>query len=148
MYIYNVVIKQVIDGDTIKVDIDLGFNMTLNDQNIRLYGIDAPESRTSDIVEKKFGILTKSVVEKFLPVGTRTQMVSVLSQRGKFGRILGEFLVNDPDLFGHGSRFNLNKYLIDNHLAVAYDGDVSRDSLNTAHHKNRMKLINEGMIDG
>lgn len=148
MYIYNVVIKKVIDGDTIKVDIDLGFNMTLNDQNIRLFGLDAPESRTSDIVEKKFGLLTKSVVEKFLPVGTRCQMVSVLEERGKFGRILGEFLVKDPDLFGHGTSFNLNRHLIDNHLAVAYDGNVSRDTLHTAHHTNRMKLIKEGLLDG
>lgn len=144
MYIYNVVIKEVIDGDTVKVDINLGFDMWIKNQNIRLYGIDAPESRTKDIVEKKFGLLTKTEVQKFLPVGSRQQMVSVMSQKGKFGRILGEFLASGPN---ENERFNLNRHLVDNHLAVPYDGQSSRDELKEMHHKNRMKLIEEGKVD-
>ncbi len=144
MYIYNVVIKEVIDGDTVKVDIDLGFNMWMNNQNIRLYGIDAPESRTKDLVEKKFGLLTKAVVEEYLPVGLRTQMVSVMSQKGKFGRIMGEFLVEDkPKNF-----FNLNRFLVDNHYAVKYDGRSSRDVLKEEHHNNRKVLIETGKLNG
>lgn len=144
MYIYNVIIKDVIDGDTVKCDIDMGFNHWMMNQNIRLYGIDAPESRTKDLVEKKFGLLTKEEVEKYLPIGERVQMVSVMSQKGKFGRILGEFLVSD----GNGKSFNLNRHLLDNNLAVKYDGSSSRDELKEEHHKNRKRLIAEGKLNG
>lgn len=143
LYVYNAKIKQVIDGDTVKVDIDLGFNTWMSNQNVRLYGIDAPESRTKDLVEKRFGLLTKAEVEKHLPVGSTCQMVSVMSQKGKFGRILGEFLPLDES----GShRFNLNRHLVDKHLAVSYDGQRSRDELREAHHANRMVLIEEGLM--
>jgi micrococcal nuclease len=141
MYIYKVRVIDVIDGDTVKVDLDLGFDMWLNGQNIRLFGLDAPESRTTDMVEKKFGLLTKAEVEKYMPVGSIQQMSSIMSERGKFGRILGEFLVKDPD--SH-ERFNLNRHLIDSKLAVPYDGTTNRDTLHEAHHENRMYLIKEG----
>jgi len=145
MYIYNVTIREVIDGDTVKVDIDLGFDMWLLNQNIRLYGIDAPESRTSDLVEKKFGLLTKAEVAKYLPIDSKQQMVSVLSQKGKFGRILGEFLVED---ITGSHRFNLNRYLVDNKFAVSYDGQSSRDELKEKHHENRKYLLENGIIHG
>ena len=48
MYEYKAKIRRIVDGDTVDVDIDLGFNMILSKQRIRLYGIDAPESRTRD----------------------------------------------------------------------------------------------------
>jgi micrococcal nuclease len=57
MYEYNVKVVRVIDGDTIDVDIDLGFNIVLKKQRIRLYGIDTPESRTRDKEEKVRGFL-------------------------------------------------------------------------------------------
>jgi len=145
MYIYNVIIREIIDGDTVKVDIDLGFDMWLLNQNIRLYGIDAPESRTSDLVEKKFGLLTKAEVEKYLPIGSKQQMVSVMSQKGKFGRILGEFLAEGSTPF---HRFNLNRYLVDNKLAAPYDGQSSRDELKEKHHENRKYLVENGKIHG
>lgn len=144
-YTYNVKIRDIIDGDTIKVDLDLGFDQWLVNQNIRLFGIDAPESRTKDLVEKKFGLMTKRKIEEFLQPGSECQMVSVMSQKGKFGRILGEFLVLDKD---RKHRFNLNKYLVDNYLAVSYDGKGSRDELRALHHENRKVLIDKGMIYG
>ena len=55
MYEYNCKIVKVVDGDTVDVDIDLGFGVWLRDQRIRLYGIDTPESRTSDPFEKLYG---------------------------------------------------------------------------------------------
>ena len=55
MYQYNVSVIKVVDGDTIDVDIDLGFGMTYKKQRVRILGIDTPESRTRDLVEKKFG---------------------------------------------------------------------------------------------
>ncbi len=139
MYKYNVTVVDIIDGDTVKVDIDLGFHLGMKNQYIRLHGIDCPESRTKDIVEKRFGLLAKAEVEKYMPVGSEQQMVSVLTHKGKFGRILGEFLVEDPKL--PGTRFNLNRHLVTNNLAVEYNGSISRDELTTEHHKNRLRLM-------
>ena len=59
MYEYKVTVIKIIDGDTIDVDIDLGFNTILKKQRIRLFGIDTPESRTRDKEEKKRGLLSK-----------------------------------------------------------------------------------------
>jgi micrococcal nuclease len=56
MYEYRCKIAKVIDGDTVDVDIDLGFGMWMHKERIRLHGIDTPESRTRDLVEKKFGL--------------------------------------------------------------------------------------------
>jgi micrococcal nuclease len=144
MYTYYCTINNVVDGDTVNVDIDLGFNMWVKKESVRLFGIDAPESRTKDLVEKKFGLYTKEVVEKFLPVGTRQELVTVKPQAGKYGRILGEFVVDDPDVPGH--KFNLNRWLVDNNLAVWYDGSFSRDKLKDFHHENRKILIKEGKV--
>ena len=96
MYEYNCKIVRIIDGDTVDVDIDLGFAVWLNKQRIRLFGVDTPESRTRDAEEKKFGILAKNFVKGRLPVGSmqilRTRMDD---SRGKFGRILGEFVLEE-----------------------------------------------------
>lgn len=142
MYIYNVIINRVIDGDSVKVDIDLGFSLWVYNQNIRLFGLDAPETRTTDKIEKQFGNKTKETVESFLPVGHRCEMISV-EKRGKFGRILGEFLVDDPD--GQG-KMNLNRYLIENKLAVAYTGQFNRHTLRDLHKENRRWLIEHGVM--
>ena len=55
MYEYKVNILKVVDGDTVDVDIDLGFGCWLRNERVRIVGIDTPESRTSDRVEKVFG---------------------------------------------------------------------------------------------
>ena len=59
MYQYKAKITRIIDGDTVDCDIDLGFKVILAKQRIRLFGIDTPESRTRDKVEKKYGLLAK-----------------------------------------------------------------------------------------
>ena len=64
MYEYKAIVVKVVDGDTVDVDIDLGFNVWLKKQRIRLYGIDTPESRTRDKVEKVFGNLAKAKVHR------------------------------------------------------------------------------------
>ena len=66
MYEYNVRLVRVVDGDTVDVDIDLGFGIWLHKERIRLYGIDTPESRTRDLEEKKYGKLATKFVERFL----------------------------------------------------------------------------------
>ncbi len=57
---YNVKLLKVVDGDTVDVDIDLGFGVWLHDERVRIMGIDTPESRTSDKVEKVFGLAAKN----------------------------------------------------------------------------------------
>ena len=61
MYEYNCNIVKVVDGDTVDVDIDLGFGMWLRNERIRLYGIDTPESRTRDPEEKQAGLYAKKI---------------------------------------------------------------------------------------
>ena len=64
MYQYKCKIIEIIDGDTVKVDIDVGFNIWMNNMVVRLLGVDSPESRTSDPIEKSFGILSKKRYRK------------------------------------------------------------------------------------
>ena len=66
MYEYRVNIIKVIDGDTADVDIDLGFGVVLTDERVRIMGIDTPESRTSDKVEKVFGKAAKKALQDML----------------------------------------------------------------------------------
>ena len=63
MYEYNCKIVKVVDGDTVDVDIDLGFGVWMRNERVRLYGIDAPESRTRDKEEKKYGLASKKYVQ-------------------------------------------------------------------------------------
>lgn len=145
LYTYNIIIKKIVDGDTIRVDIDLGFDMWLFNQSIRLYGIDAPESRTTDLTEKKFGMASKKYIEEILPIGSKQLMISAEYQSDKFSRILAKILIRSeekPHTF-----VNLNEMLIDNHLAVKYDGNQSKQSLKSEHIKNRKYLIKNGYID-
>ena len=97
MYEYNCKIDRVVDGDTVDVDIDLGFDVWMLKQRIRLYGVDTPESRTRDKVEKVFGNLAKEFVEKRLPVGSKQVLRTKLDGKGKFGRILGEFVIDETN---------------------------------------------------
>ena len=59
MYEYKCKIIKVVDGDTVDVDIDLGFGVWMKDERVRIMGIDTPESRTRDLIEKKFGLAAK-----------------------------------------------------------------------------------------
>ena len=87
MYRYKVSVVKVVDGDTVDVDIDLGFGMSYKKQRVRMLGIDTPESRTRDLVEKKFGKASKKHLKNILEQGD-IELVS--HDKGKFGRILGE----------------------------------------------------------
>ena len=136
MYEYKSRVIKVVDGDTIDVDIDLGFDIILSNQRIRLAGIDTPESRTRDLEEKKFGLLAKEMVESYCPIGSTVTLRTSKDERGKFGRILGDFIIYDSVSDSWGS---LCKYLVDKHYAVAYEGQ-SKDEIKEAHFFNREKL--------
>ena len=131
MYEYRCKIRRVVDGDTVDVDIDLGFGMWIHNERIRLYGVDTPESRTRDLEEKKYGLLAKSFVLKYLPEGSYQTLVTVKDKAGKFGRVLGKFKI---DLVF------LNDLLVQTHNAVAYHGQ-SKEDIAEEHLKNR-KLVN------
>ena len=91
MYEYNCKINRVVDGDTVDVDIDLGFGIWMRGERVRVMGIDTPESRTRDKVEKVFGLAAKKRLKELLS-GTVT-LKTVKDGKGKFGRVLGDFKV-------------------------------------------------------
>lgn len=112
MYEYRCKIVKVVDGDTADVDIDLGFGVWMKKQRIRFAGIDTPESRTRDLVEKKYGLAAKAFVEAHLPVGSIRTLTTVKDERGKFGRILGKFKAYDDYT---DAWVNLNQLMIIKH---------------------------------
>lgn len=140
MYTYSCIILNVVDGDTVDVDIDLGFGVWLRDQRVRVYGIDTPESRTSDETEKVFGLLSKKRIEELLPVGTKQTLKTHLGEeRGKFGRILGEFLVYDEL---DNCMKSVSDIMVEEHHAVRYFGQSKKD-IEFEHMENRDKLTNK-----
>lgn len=136
MYQYNVKISKVVDGDTVDVDIDLGFSTILKKQRVRMMGIDTPESRTRDLVEKKFGKAAKAHLKKILQA---EQITLVSHDKGKFGRILGELFVN-------GEEISVNQRMINDHHAVPYTGD-NKDLIEEMHLKNRKVLLENGTVE-
>ena len=95
---YDVTIVKVVDGDTVDVDIDLGFGICLKDERVRIMGIDTPESRTSDKVEDLFGEAAKARLKQLMQGTPRlitTEDKHGEDMKGKFGRILGDFEVYD-----------------------------------------------------
>ena len=143
MYEYECTIRKVVDGDTIDVDINLGFNTWINNERVRLYGIDTPESRTRDLEEKKFGLYAKSVVDKYLPVGSKQVLVTHLDKVGKFGRILGEFRIYDGE---QDRQTTINEYMIRKSIGVQYKGQ-SKDEIKEQHLKNREILYEQGTVE-
>ena len=135
MYEYNCKVKRVVDGDTVDVIIDLGFDIAYSSR-VRLYGIDTPESRTRDKDEKARGLISKDFLKSYLDKGgvvIRTRK----DKKGKFGRVLGEMVVED---------ININELMIKEHHAVKYHGQ-SKDDIEAEHLVNRQKLIDKGLFD-
>ena len=139
MYEYRCKIVRVVDGDTVDVDIDLGFGVVYANQRIRLYGIATPESRTRDKVEKKFGKLAGRFLKEKL--GKECTLRTRLDGKGKFGRILGEFLVYDNET---DSEMTVNDIMIREHLAVPYYGQ-SKEEIEEQHLLNRELVLLEGV---
>ena len=137
MYEYRCKVLRVVDGDTVDVDIDLGFGVWMHKERIRLHGIDTPESRTRDLEEKKYGLLAKQMIKNFMPVGSMQTLVTTKDKAGKFGRILGKFLIYDKTT---DSQMTINDWMIREHHAVAYHGQ-SKEDIAEGHLLNR-KLLN------
>ena len=135
MHEYKCKITRVVDGDTVDVDIDLGFGVWMLKQRIRMYGIDTPESRTRDLEEKKYGLAAKDFLVKWTNAGGLV-LKTHKDGKGKFGRILGKFKVHEPNLDRY---VILNEFMVDNHYAVEYHGQSKYD-IDEEHMKNREKL--------
>lgn len=131
MFEYKTKVVRVVDGDTVDVDVDLGFGVWLRKERVRLYGIDTPESRTRDKEEKKYGLAAKTFLKNAL--GKSPILKTTKDGKGKYGRILGEFLVVVEDT---GNTININQLLIEQHHAAAYHGQ-SKDDIAEQHLINR-----------
>ena len=135
MYEYKAKIRRFVDGDTIDVDIDLGFGMILSKQRIRLYGIDTPESRTRDKEEKFYGKLAAQFLKDQCKKGSCITLRTYLDKKGKYGRILGEIIVDGV---------NINQLMIEEHMAVEYHGQ-SKTDIHKEHMFNRQELNRAGI---
>ena len=118
MYEYNIKkVTKVVDGDTIDVDIDLGFNISYS-QRVRLAGIDTPESRTKDLREKTLGLEVKNKVKSAIDSAKTVIIKTELpDSTEKYGRILGWVYLD-------GAAKSLNEQLIDEGYAWGYMGET------------------------
>jgi len=140
MHEYKVNILRVVDGDTVDVDIDLGFGMWLRKERVRVMGIDTPESRTSDKMEKIFGLAAKNRLISLL--GAEAILHTQVSKKGedmkgKFGRVLGNFVSLNGE--------KCAAVLIREGHAVAYQGG-SKENIASQHLANRERLVREGAV--
>ena len=140
MYEYKCELDRVVDGDTVDVDIDLGFGVWLKKERVRIMGIDTPESRTSDKIEKIFGKAASARLKELIEedcILCTTKDRSGEDERGKFGRVLGDFRLSDGRM--------VTKVLIEEGHAVDYYGG-SKEELQEQHMKNRAFLIAGGIV--
>ena len=140
MYEYRAKILRVVDGDTVDVDIDLGFGIVLANERVRIMGIDTPESRTSDKTEKVFGLAAKARLKDLL--GKESILKTQVSKKGedmkgKFGRILGDFVASDGRM--------VTAIMAEEGHCVPYFGG-SKEDVQAQHMKNRERLLKEGKV--
>jgi len=142
---YDVTVIKVVDGDTVDVDIDLGFGICLKDERVRIMGIDTPESRTSDKVEDLFGEAAKARLKQLMKNSPRlitTEDKHGEDMKGKFGRILGDFEVYDAE---NDSWSTVTDIMIREGHAVPYFGG-SKEEIAGKHAMNQLKLLREGVV--
>ena len=121
MYTYFVKsVDRIVDGDTIDISIDLGFDLTKKER-VRLAGIDTPEKRTKDQREKEMGYQATEFLEMHLMEATK---LTVRTEKdGKFGRMLGWLYKTDTDTM------SINQIMIDKGYAWSYDGGTKEKNL-------------------
>ena len=141
MYEYKAQVLRIIDGDTLVVNIDLGFDVWIHNEVIRLNGIDTPEVQTTDPVEKFFGTLAKNRVKEYLDNDGTTGAVTLVSKtfkKEKYGRVTADLKVQ-------GQIRSLCAALVGEGYAVPYHGQ-SKESIDRDHLANRERLIFEGKV--
>ena len=141
MWTYRCKLRRVVDGDTVDVDIDLGFGIWQMKERVRIMGIDTPESRTRNKIEKKFGLAAKAKLKSLLgpnPVLQTTISKKGEDMKGKFGRVLGDFLQDDK---------SVAKTMCETGHAVPYFGGAKANT-QKQHMRNRKRLVAEGVVKG
>ena len=118
MYEYHVKnLSKVVDGDTIDVDIDLGFDISFSSR-VRLAGIDTPESRTTDKAEKALGLEAKEYLKyKLKDAKSIVIKTEKMDSSEKYGRILGWIFID-------GQEISVNQQMINDGYAWGYLGDT------------------------
>ena len=138
IYKYRVEAISFYDGDTATIAIDLGFGLRITKQKIRILGIDTPEIRTKDPLEKAAGYLARDKAAEFCSLAIDSiTFLSLEWERGKYGRLLGDFQRSDG--------LKLTEYLVEHRLAVPYEGG-SRGKLATKHRSNWNHLRKSKLI--
>ena len=136
-YNFRVVeINRVVDGDTIDVTIDLGFDL-FKKERVRVAGVDTPEKRTRDLEEKELGIEATNWLKEKLDgaisgdddLVIRTELVGGM---GKYGRLLGWLYIGDSEL-------SLNEIMIEEGYAWAYDGGTKQKNFEELREIRRAK---------
>jgi micrococcal nuclease len=118
MYEYKIKeVVKVVDGDTVDLNIDLGFNLTKKER-VRLAGIDTPESRTRDLEEKELGLEAKEFLKRRLSDGDNLKVKT--EKDGKYGRMLGWIYISET---------NINKEMVQRGYAWEYDGGKKEKDL-------------------
>jgi micrococcal nuclease len=137
MYEYKATVKRVIDGDSLVLDIDLGFYMFMNETKIRLYGLDTPEMNSDNPLLRLQAVLATRYLYDNLPVGSKVTIKTVLDKREKYGRLLATITTQDG--------FNINDGLLENKLAINYK-NLTRDEQIAKHYENQQYLVERGFI--
>lgn len=122
MHEYMAVVRSVVDGDTLRLDIDFGMDEWRHNQRLRLFGVNAP-SITG--VTREQGLMAKAFVEQMCPPGTQVIINTIVNRGGteqveKYGRYL-------VTVYVEGQSMNLGDMLVAEGLAVEYDGHGPRD---------------------
>ena len=137
MYEYKATVKRVIDGDSLVLDIDLGFYMAMNETKIRLYGLDTPEMNSDDPLLRLQAVLATRYLYDNLPVGSKVIIKTILDKREKYGRLLATIFTKEG--------LNINEGLLENKLAISYK-DLTREEQIQKHYENQQYLIEKGVI--
>lgn len=116
MFEYFCKITRVVDGDTVDVNIDLGFDIH-HSARVRMMGIDTPESRTRNLEEKALGLASKARLKELLR-GQTIKIATSKEGKGKFGRVLADVIAIDKE----GNEINCNQRLIEEGHARPYFG--------------------------
>lgn len=116
LFFYRAEVKKIIDGDTLDVLIDVGFNIHFH-ARIRLYGVNTPESRTSNKEEKVMGLAAKDFTKKWVEDNQKIIYIkTVLDKNEKYGRVLAE-------VYDETKNSCLNKDIINSGFAREYFGE-------------------------
>ena len=136
-FLYKCTIQRIVDGDTVDVNIDLGFGIWLYKERVSVAGIDTPEKRTRDKVEKIFGLAATAKAHTLIPEGSNCIIRTRRDKAGKYGRTMGDFVLEDGTLY--------TEVMVETHHAVPYEGQAKAD-IEAAHLVNREILIESGEI--